>query len=262
MNDKSFESILLDIVSDFYNTFDLTPVSVTYSVAEDVGKAYALLRPDLVANNPSQIVEAKKYNGLTVPPDSLDGTFAVLLNGPILWQYMKEGNATWIGTVVHETTHAIDYSEYADLVWVDSYDDILSLDKHSMFRLWTEMNARAKGYYFVRKYTFDDITDVRQVNDILKIELPGQSELFYQNYHATKNGHEQAYLTAQYLGRLYTLQQLFPGTFNNNFIRQHLAPNKWMYDWFTFYCRYPRLSDAYEHFDEMKAILRQNFRRL
>ena len=262
MPESSVESILLEIVTDFYTTFGLEPVSVRYVIAEDMGEAYSDLRPDYISQHPELAANAQKYNGITVLPDSLDGEFTVLLNGVILQQSVVDGNANWIGTIAHETTHAVDYTEYADLVWVDSYDELQLIDKHAMFQLWTEVNARAKGYYFVRKYTFEDMTDERQVSDILNIELPGQYNLLFQNYNATRDGYQQAYLVAQYLGRLYTLQQLFPKTFTNKFIRQHLSTNKLMYDWFVFYSKYNTLSEAYEHFDEMKNILRQNFRGL
>lgn len=262
MSEFSFERVLLEIVTDFYTTFGLEPVSIKYVVAADMAKLYSELRPEYVSQHPEQISNAQKYNGILVLPDSLDGEFTVLLNGVFFQQSMADGNANWIGTIAHETTHAVDYAEYANLVWADSYDELQLIAKHAMFQLWTEVNARAKGYYFVRKYTFENMTDEQQVNDILNIELPSQYHLLFQNYNATRDGYQQAYLVAQYLGRLCTLQQLFPKTFTNRFIRRHLSPHKWMYDWFVFHSKYDTLSEAYEHFEDMKNILRQNFRGL
>lgn len=69
-------------------------------------------------------------------------------------EYINQNNATWVGTIVHETAHVVDFTNYAKMINAEDYSDILSVDKNSMFQLWTEINARSKGYYFVRKYTF------------------------------------------------------------------------------------------------------------
>lgn len=37
MPESSVESVLLEIVTDFYTTFGLEPVSVRYVIAEDMG---------------------------------------------------------------------------------------------------------------------------------------------------------------------------------------------------------------------------------
>lgn len=262
MNNSDLNKVISDIIVDFYSTFDLTPVDIKYSIVDDMEKAYVELRPAYAAAHPKAIATANMYNGLTVMPETLDGAFDVLLNANKMLEYLKEGNLTWIGTIVHETAHAVDYSEYANLTWADSYEELQDTAKHAMFQLWTEFNARSKGYYFVRKYTFSNPFDERQVKDIIAQELPAQHELLFQNYHATSNGYQQAYFVAQYLGRLHTLQQLFPKHFTNGFIKSHLGANRWMYEWYLFMSKYNRLADAYDHFEEMKSILRKNFRGL
>ncbi|MEG2908087.1 MAG: hypothetical protein RR945_02610 [Erysipelotrichaceae bacterium] len=131
-----------------------------------------------------------------------------------------------------------------------------------MFQLWTEFNARAKGYYFVRKYTFadKDEPEKQQIYDIVNSELPSQMQLMYNNYYSTKDGFQQAYFVLHYLGRLFTLQRIFPNYFNNDFILKHIGENNWMYQWFIFLSTHTKLEDAYDHFDEMNKILKQNFK--
>lgn len=104
--------------------------------------------------------------------------------------------------------------------------------------------------------------DEAQVPDIINTELPGQERLLFQNYHATTNGWEQAYYVAQYIGRLYALQQIFPANFSDSQVKALLPPNPWMYDWFLFFKSHPTVKTAYPAFEEMKAILRQNFQGL
>lgn len=255
MGTVDLNEIISDILVDFYMTFDLTPVDVKYSIVDDMEKAYAAIRPDYATAHPETVATANMYNGLTVMPETLDGAFDVLLNAKRMLTYLREENFTWVGTIVHETTHAIDYSEYANLVWIDSYEELQDIGRHAMFQLWTEFNARSKGYYFVRKYSFKDMRDMSQVKDIINHELPAQYERLCREYHATSDGYQQAYLVAQYLGRLYTLQQLFPTTFTNDFVKSHLGANQWMYEWYLLLSKYNQLADAYEHFDEMRYIL-------
>lgn len=136
------------------------------------------------------------------------------------------------------------------------------IDNHGMFNLWTEIHARARGYFFTRKYTLGEeyMKSDLLLPDIKNREIPAQWNMLYERYHATANGYDQAYLVAQYIGRLYTLQQLYPNAFNDTWIRNHFGSNDWMTDWFMFFKMYPTLESASVHFEEMKTILGQNFR--
>lgn len=262
MSKKLRKEKIEEVTQDYYTTFGIASLPVTHIVTNDMKKTYTDIRPDFAAENPDKMATAQMYNGLMVPPAELDGTFTVLLNYSYVQESLRKKNMNWVGTIAHETTHINDYIEYARLINEPSYDQLQSIDEHGMFQLWTEWNARAKGYYFVRKYTFNDLHDDQQVKDIMKIELPAQSKLLAQNYSSTQSGFQQAYYVAHYLGRLHTLQQLFPGSFTNKYIQDHLRPNDWMYDWFEFFCKYNKLPEVYEHFEEMKDILRQNFKGL
>ena len=81
-----------------------------------------------------------------------------------------------------------DFIDYSRLLGASDYEDILNIERNMPFHLWTEFNARAKGYYFVRKYTFQNMFDITQVNDIVNTELPMQERLLRENYHRTNDG--------------------------------------------------------------------------
>lgn len=263
MNDNcDFGVVVNSILQDYRSTFKAPKPPIKYIITDNMRNEYAKLRPDHAQNNPEQIAELDHYNGNTVPPDSVNGQFTVLLNKKLMKHYVANNNYTWVGTIVHETTHVIDFTRYAKIIDANNYEDIISIDKNAMFQLWTEFNARAKGYYFVRKYTFADIHDEAQVEDIMKIELPAQTKLLQQNYCSTQNGFQQAYFISHYLGRLYTLTQIFPNHFDEKQIMRILDSNKWMYDWFVFLSNHTELEDSYKDFDIMRNILRQNFKGL
>ncbi len=255
----TFEQIVQTIVADYFSVFEIDPVSIRYSIVDDMPQAYKELRPDHAIKEPEKIASMDKYNGIMVAPGSTSEMFTVLLNRRIIQESLNDGNVNWVGTIAHETTHVIDYLNYADLLGVADFEGILSISENAMFQLWTEFHARARGYYFVRKYSFEDMFDESQVPDIINREIPAQEQLLYQNYHATDDGIQQAYLVSHYLGRLYALQIIFPNAFTNDQIKALIPPNPWMYKWFLFLKSHTELESAYLCFEEMKDILRENF---
>lgn len=66
---------------------------------------------------------------------------------------------------------------------------------------------------------------------------------------------------SHFLGRLYTLQEIFPDYFTDEWIEAYplFENNEWMYKWYLFLKKNADLKSAFENFDEMKKILRQNF---
>lgn len=113
-----------------------------------------------------------------VAPGSTSEMFTVLLNRRIIQESLNDGNVNWVGTIAHETTHVIDYLNYADLLGVADFEGILSISENAMFQLWTEFHARARGYYFVRKYSFEDMFDESQVPDIINRRYQHKNNYF------------------------------------------------------------------------------------
>lgn len=259
----SLEESIKILTDDFFQTFNINPVEATIQIVEDISEAYNKIRPELGDKEPQKLKELNNYNGLTVPPKSIDGKFIILLNAKIMLENMEIGNYNWIGTIIHETTHVVDFIEYAKLTKAVDFEEMLLIDKNAMFNLWTEFNARSKGYYFVRKYTHGDLMfDESLIEDVINRELPFQNEYLYEKYHATNDGFEQSYLVAHYLGRLYTLQLIFPNYFTDDYISELdiFRENKWMLRWYKFLSKNNTLGKAYVRFDEMKKILQENFK--
>ncbi len=259
MESMKFEHVLQTIVADYFDTFNITPISINYLIVDDMVQSYARLRPKHIKKEPHIISTLNNYNGLTVPPDSINKMFTVLIKRGYVQQSCNDGNANWIGTIAHETTHVIDFLKYATLLGMNDFEDILNISKNDMFQLWTEFNARAKGYYFVRKYSFDNMFDESQVSDILNIEIPEQEKILHQKYRETTEGIQKAHLVSHYLGRLYTLQQIFPQIFTDEVVKDLIPANPWIYKWFLFLKTHVELEEAYLKFEEMKDILRENF---
>lgn len=263
MNENnSFHKLLINILQDYYSVYNLQPVDASYLITDNMAMEYTKLRPDHAAKEPQKIKTLNDYNGTTVCPTTLEGTFTILLNKTKLLEYAKARNATWVGTIVHETTHVKDFIDFAVLTGAIDYEEIVNTEKETLpFQLWTEFNARTKGYYFVRKYTFIDMFDETQIDDIIKIELPAQERLLFENYHATEDGAQQAYFVSHFLGRLFTLQKIFPTFFTDYWIARMplFINNKWMSDWYWFLKENNSLESVSAKFDDMLEILSQNF---
>lgn len=262
-NPNSFEEVFSGIICDYFDTYPAaSPVIPDYRIVEDIASEYLSLRPDVLEKSSASVESLSAYNGFAVPPKAIGDTFTVLINKNVLMENLQNKRMDWVGTIAHETTHVQDFAQYAQMVSAKDYDTILQISEHGMFNLWTEIHARSRGYYFTRKYTLgpEFMKSDLLLSDIIDREIPAQWDMLYERYHSTSNGYDQAYLVAQYIGRLYTLQQLYPNAFDDTWIGSHFGVNDWMTDWFLFYKKYPTLESASEHFDEMKDILGQNFR--
>ena len=126
MSANSFEEILQNIVADFFNTFDIPQVTIKYSITDDMISSYTELCPEHARKEPEKIAGLNKFNGTTVPPKSIDGVFTILLNQKMIVEYINQNNATWVGTIVHETAHVVDFTNYAKMINAEDYSDILS----------------------------------------------------------------------------------------------------------------------------------------
>lgn len=253
----TLEHYFLILLNDFFTTFNIEQFRVTLSIVEDIKNAYFDLRPDHKSKlfNEQMI---NSFNGMIVPPKKFEDCFTILLSRNYVLDSSQ--NLNWIGTLAHEATHVNDYIEFAKIIGVTDYDILIETENSRMFQIWTEFNARAKGYYFLRKYSLNNISDESLIPHILEVELPYHSKNLFESYHSTNDGNEQMYYVSHFLGRLHVLQDLYPEQFTDDFIYEYLKTNKWMYELYKFLCSHTKLNDAYKNFDEMKEILKINFK--
>ena len=91
---------------------------------------------------------------------------------------------TWVGTIIHETTHVQDFVQYAKIINAKKYTEITQNNKHNMFSLWTEIHARSTGYYFTRKYSLgkNNANCEEMLPYIINQELPAQWKIRQMGY--------------------------------------------------------------------------------
>lgn len=248
-----------DILHDYVQTCNVCPFEGSIVIADDMLQSYLSVRQDLVESGKVNPNEVGKYNGLTVQPKDVNGEFTVLINKGYLLDCQSKHDKSWVGTIVHEATHVNDFKEYFRMVSPASYDELYDYNLHRMFLYWTEFHAKAMGYFFLRKYTFDDVRDQRQAQDIVRIELPFQIKYMVQEINATNDADRQMYVVVHFLGRLAVWQELFPTTFNRRFIGQLIGDNQWMEELYYLLIEHNTLEKIYPVFDQMKSILDKHF---
>lgn len=132
---------LTGIVGDYFSEYGYEPLKLAISLADDIWDEYLKVRPDH-----KQMLDGQRplpsFHGTIATPVELDGTFTIIIDNQYSKTTLKENPGAWIGTIIHELTHTIDYRDYARLVQATSYDEILDTSRHRMFQLWTEFNAR------------------------------------------------------------------------------------------------------------------------
>ena len=238
----------------YYKVFPETPVlSVGVIITSDLNMTYAKLRPD----KKDQILHSQvqnDFNGRMVVPDSTMDTIHILLNSVMVKQYTEDGSMTWVGTVGHEFTHAVDFYTMAQKDELTSYTPLEEPGQYLMFQQWTEYHARKCGYRFLREF-FNSIglnlKRDEQISHILQTEAPMQTNRFHDQYQASTSNN-RLYLTMQYLGRYSVWMDLFPTTFTKELLMELNRGTYWLWDILEFLRDHETLDQIYGHFEDKK----------
>lgn len=264
MDDRSalLDDAFTKLIAYYYQVFpDSERIPVSVIPTRDLNRTHIQLRPEyareLIEKNPQA-----DYNGRTVVPHDLDDTIHILLNSSKVLQYTKDGSMTWIGTLAHELTHAIDYYQMARMSNLDNYSLLEMASEFQMFHQWTEYHARKKGYSFLRQYFSDTgalpVRD-KQIDYILNVEWPFHKNDYDQKYHQDSNSNTQMYITMQLLGRYSVWCDLFPDIFNHDAFARDFSRTTWIIDLLAYFREHENLDDAYPNFDTLMDIFRENW---
>ena len=84
----AFHRKFVEILADYYATYSIAPIVPNLVITEDMSNACRNLRPDLIYSHPGML-SIESFNAVTVPPDSIDGTFTILMNQKILVENLQ-----------------------------------------------------------------------------------------------------------------------------------------------------------------------------
>ncbi len=257
-----YESI--NILKKLYDRLFAESENIPYLVkfSDDLNKTHKEIRPDLIKD----IEENNKdnnENGRIVLPHLVDEPIIILLNELRIKENLNEKSIAWYETFAHELTHVIDYCQMARMEKLSNYSQLEVFGKYSMFQLWSEYNARKKGYYFLssiltEERSFSNTND--RVDYILESEWPFYLKQYYKDYFTSNgDGMNQIYHTMQFLGRYSVWCDLYPDTFHYSMFSSYFKSEKWIIHLFLFLREHELLSSVYQDFDEMDIIIREHW---
>jgi len=263
MNNPTDNSLFDNLTNIYYQLYpDAEQISFQVTLTTDLNRTHGEIRPDWVEKLKDNYRD-NDFNGRMVVPCSISEPMHILLNSSKVKEYTDDGSMTWVGTFAHELTHAIDFYQMARKENLKSYKPLEATNTYYMFQLWTEYNARKKGYLFLRKYfeIMGQLPDhAEQISHIQNKEWPFHLERYCKEYEMNNNdGKYQIYITMQLLGRYSVWCDLFPDVFNKQSLSSTFRETEWMIHLFTFLREHETLNAVYSCFDEMEDILKKNW---
>ncbi len=213
----NIENIITSLVKLYFEYFEIeTKAQIQIRVVDNLAKEHKELRPDS-AKMFTDLESMNNQNGRLIPPLDKDGLYYVLFNKNILLNRIKNNDSTFVGTIAHELTHAVDYYDFKHIDDKNySENDLM----YNMFQLWSEFHARKLGYKFIRHIVSDALPNSinDQVEYIKNTELPFQLNYFNSNFIKAEGPINKSYELMQFLGRFSVWRELSLADFNNQFI--------------------------------------------
>ncbi len=250
------------ILESYYKMYpEQQRIEVDIFLTENLNATHSKLRPD--ASIDPECADQLDYNGRMVVPVSLDERISILLNLNKIVEYTEDGSLTWIGTIAHELTHAIDYYRMARIEGLREYVPLENPELYCLFQLWTEYHARNHGYRFLRNF-LDGLGRIgsreSQIYHIRNTEWPFQRDAYSRQYQLeTERTYQQMYLTMQILGRYSVWCDLFPEEFNAEEFSEQFSDMQWMYKLLVFLRENEELEQFITHKNVFASILQENW---
>lgn len=257
------EKIIQQLEQRYYELYPTMPkLPIRIIITDCLSESHYEIRPEQKERLISEGVEKfNDQNGRMILPDTIGKAINILLNRESIIKYTDDESMTWVGAYAHELTHAIDYHCMAAKEKLNSYDPLLEVSEYQMFQLWSEYHAKKVGYSFLRDQMKADtelFTERERIEHIADYEYPAQFERHHAEYHKTNDGNYQMYITMHLLGRYSVWCDLYPSAFSESAFKE--IP--WMQSIYNFLRRHESLDAVYPHFEDMRLILKENWRGL
>lgn len=201
------------IVDEYFVETGIPAFDVSIVVSNDFENAFYSARPDQIGKETKNNDE---YNGFCVPPATVNGQFTILLNGDYVNHSRRCCNFNWIGTIVHELTHADDYQNYRKMLSAHTYDELFEPVAHRTFAFWTEYHAKTMGEQYVMKYRIES-KSICAKPDVILDEFE-QIVVLYNN--SDGDGDRLLEYEATLLGMFRVRQMYFPEIFCDEFFAE------------------------------------------
>lgn len=205
------------IVEKHFQDMSIESFDIRFIESNDMENAYYIARPDQAGKDSRNNHE---YHGFCVPPTTINGPFYILLKKDYMEEAKKNLKFEWIGTIIHEVTHADDYRKYQKTVSAQSYDELFDLSIYRVFSFWTEYHARVIGTKHMMKYRKDNHSPYAEHDNLVaEFEVVANWYNDWQNKKCV-SGERLLECDATLLGILRVLEICFPATFNDEVLTE------------------------------------------
>ena len=218
-NLDSAKKLINNVIKFYYQETKLKPISVKIEFVSDIYSRKLELA--VTEEEKKEIIASKEFNktinGTMILPINADDTAHILISLDTINN--PSSNCQYISTVIHELTHLHDYYDFY-LFHKCECKNIRAIDKcenFTPFQLWSEYNARRKGYYFYRYIMnlYNESSEEEQINFILNTECPVQMKYTKEQLIKSCNEPYQfVYNIIQFIGRFSVWNDLFSDSCN------------------------------------------------
>ena len=253
-NDSIVEAVK-NVVQLFYYETGLTPLECQVEFVDDIFTRK--LELSISENMRNSVLENKNFNsglnGTLIMPNSLQEPVTILICNKVL-----EEGGTFLGSIIHELTHAHDYFDFANYNNCAGYYNI----NNSTFSLWSEFHARRMGYSYLRRFSVmlqqGQVSDNEYIEHIKTTECPSQLKWLIDDLIKYQNKpYEYIYSIMQFLGRYSVWQDIYSLDFNATTLPYQLieAFDHRITAVYCFLYKHKRFDKIKDALDELEVLL-------
>jgi hypothetical protein len=225
MQDSFRDQIVETVLNNYYLITQYERIKLNLEFVDDLyARRLELDRNDKEGYEFSKDITAfiAGLNGTIVIPQTTSEVHHVLIAKKAVNETL-----TFVGTLVHETTHIHDFFDFSTEFCNGNYEAIEQHDLFGVLYYWTEFHAARNGYLFKRD-TFFQLNGINnsiedQVDHILKTEL----KMHYENLLKELKKYSQdktlyIYSVMQFFGVFAAFEDLFPDQINPDEISDNI----------------------------------------
>ncbi|WP_410495712.1 hypothetical protein QTL86_18640 [Cellulosilyticum sp. ST5] len=251
----SIVKMVKNVVELFYYETRFTPIECQVEFVDNIFTRK--LKLSISESMRTSVLENKDFisclNGTLILPNSLHEPITILICNKVL----DEGS-TFLGSIIHELTHAQDYFNFASYNNCTGYYDI----NNSTFSLWSEFHARRMGYSYLRRLSVmiqqEQVSDNEYIEHIKTTECPSQLKWLVDDLVKYQNQpYQYIYSIMQFLGRYSVWQDTYSLDFNETTLPYELieAFNHRITDVYCFLYKHKKFDEVKDALDELEILL-------
>jgi len=152
----------------------------------------------------------QRFNGTMTHGKTIQDPMKIIIDEKYVSNFISQGAYDWIGTIYHESTHAVDLYNFLKEINPVPLSKFYDNDLYDAYYYWTEFNARKAGFSETRKHTY-----ANQPRHMQKLNASEEFKMAVKKMALYLGSDSELYELMQFLGRYSVLCDLYPDKFIN-----------------------------------------------